>query len=114
MIMIWILQVTDGATDELFIYTAPSMRVRVCSSVEKHAAVERVEQEDVRALEQAAQLKRISVEGQEEGEDQHTKMGVYELMERKVSRSSSSSSSSSSSNSSDLMSEKRRRVSNTN
>jgi hypothetical protein len=62
---------------------APKLRVRVCGSVEKHAAVERMEQEDEKALELAAEMKHVLVEGQGEGEAQHEKMGVYELLEGK-------------------------------
>jgi hypothetical protein len=39
---------------------APKVRVRVCSSVEKHAAEQRVEQEQRQALEQAQQYRNSS------------------------------------------------------
>jgi hypothetical protein len=61
---------------------APNLRVRVCSSVEKHAAEQRVEQEQVQALKQAQQLQRLVVEGL--ANDRNQLMGAYELMEGKV------------------------------
>jgi hypothetical protein len=61
---------------------APKLRVRVCSSVEKHAAVERVKQEQVQALALAQQSRQLVVEGAEEVLSRM--MGVYELMEGQV------------------------------
>jgi outer membrane receptor for monomeric catechols len=61
---------------------APNLRARVCSSVEKHAAEQRVEQEQVQALKQAHESCRLVVEGL--ANDQNQVMGAYELMERKV------------------------------
>jgi hypothetical protein len=60
---------------------APNLRVRVCSSVEKHAAEQRVEQEQEQALEQAQQSRRLVVEGLVFGRNSTR---VYELMEGKV------------------------------
>jgi hypothetical protein len=61
---------------------APKLRVRVCSSVEKHAAEQRMEQESTLAQAQAQQVRRLVVEGLEDDID--SLMGVYELMEGKV------------------------------
>jgi hypothetical protein len=58
---------------------APKLRVRVCSSVAKHAAEQRVEQEQVQALEKAHQLRVLVVEGLVNDLD-HL-MGAYSLME---------------------------------
>jgi hypothetical protein len=60
----------------------PKLQVRVCSSVEKHAAEQRVEQEQEQALEQAQQSRQLVFEGL--ATDQHHLMGVYQLMEGKV------------------------------
>jgi hypothetical protein len=60
----------------------PNLRVRVCSSVEKHAAEQRVEQEQVQALKQAHDSCRLVVEGL--ANDRNQVMGAYELMEGKV------------------------------
>jgi hypothetical protein len=54
----------------------------VCSSVEKHAAEQRVEQESTLAQAQAQQARRLVVEGLEDDID--NLMGVYESMEGKV------------------------------
>jgi hypothetical protein len=56
--------------------------VRVCSSVEKHAAEQRVEQEQEQALDQAQQSRRLVVEGI--ADDSNRLMGVYALVEGKV------------------------------
>jgi hypothetical protein len=56
--------------------------VRVCSSVEKHAAEQRVEQESTLAQAQAQQARRLVVEGLEDDND--NLMGVYALVEGKV------------------------------
>jgi hypothetical protein len=61
---------------------APKLRVRVCSSVEKHAAEQRVEQEQEQALEQAPQSRRLVLEGI--ADDSNRLMGVYALVEGKV------------------------------
>jgi hypothetical protein len=61
---------------------APKLRVRVCSSVEKHAAEQRVEQEQEQALEQAQQSRQLVFEGL--ANDRNQLMGVYQLMEGKV------------------------------
>ena len=58
------------------------MRVRVCSSVEKHAAEQRAEQEQAQALEQAQQSRQLVFEGL--ANDRNHLMGVYQLMEGKV------------------------------
>jgi hypothetical protein len=58
------------------------LRVRVCSSVEKHAAEQRVEQEQAHALEQAQQSRQLVFEGL--ANDQTRLMGVYHLIEGKV------------------------------
>jgi hypothetical protein len=63
-------------------HNAPKLRVRVCSSVEKHAAEQRVEQESTLAQAQAQQARRLVVERLEDDID--SLMGVYELMEGKV------------------------------
>jgi hypothetical protein len=60
----------------------PKLRVRVCSSVEKHAAVERVEQEQEQALEEAQQRRRLVLEGLTN--DRWGAMGMCALMEGKV------------------------------
>jgi hypothetical protein len=69
-------QADDGTS------SAPKLRVRVCSSVEKHAAEQRMEQESTLAQAQAQQTRRLVVEGLEDDID--SLMGVYELMEGKV------------------------------
>jgi hypothetical protein len=56
--------------------------VRVCSSVEKHAAEQRAEQEQAQALEQAQQSRQLVFEGL--ANDRFHLMGVYQLMEGKV------------------------------
>jgi hypothetical protein len=61
---------------------APKLRVRVCSSVEKHAAEQRVEQEQAQALEQAQQSRPLVFEGL--ANDRGHLMGAYQLMEGKV------------------------------
>jgi hypothetical protein len=61
---------------------APKLRVRVCSSVAKHAAEQRVEQEQVQALGKAHQSRMLVVEGLVDDLD-HL-MGAYSLMEGKV------------------------------
>jgi hypothetical protein len=61
---------------------APKLRVRVCSSVETHAAEQRVEQEQEQALEQAQQSRRLVLEGIVD--DFNRLMGIYALMEAKV------------------------------
>jgi hypothetical protein len=61
---------------------APKLRVRVCSSVEKHAAEQRAEQEQAQALEQAQQSRQLVFEGL--ANDRNHLMGVYQLMEGKV------------------------------
>jgi hypothetical protein len=61
---------------------APKLRVRVCISVEKHAAEQRAEQEQAQALEQAQQSRQLVFEGL--ANDRNQLMGVYQLMEGKV------------------------------
>jgi hypothetical protein len=66
-------------------HDAPKLRVRVCSSVEKHAAEQRVEQawqEQAQALEQAQQSRQLVFEGL--ANDPYHLMGVCQLMEGKV------------------------------
>jgi hypothetical protein len=77
-------QITEqwGILDNTAWVNAPKMRVRVCSSVEKHAAEQRVEQEQEQALEQAQQSRRLVVEGI--ADDFNRLMGIYALMEGKV------------------------------
>jgi hypothetical protein len=70
--------VSDGTGPQV----APKLRVRVCSSVEKHAAEQRAEQEQAQALEQAQQSRQLVFEGLLN--DQNPLMGVYQLMEGKV------------------------------
>jgi hypothetical protein len=78
----------DQITEQWMVYdgtawvNAPELRVRVCSSVEKHAAEQRVEQEQRQALEQAQQSRRLVVEGI--ADDSNRLMGVYALAEGKV------------------------------
>jgi hypothetical protein len=62
---------------------APKVRARVCSAEEKRAIVERLEQERQQAMAAARGVRDIRVEGQEQGDHQHSKMGVYELVEGK-------------------------------
>jgi hypothetical protein len=61
---------------------APQLRVRVCSSVEKHAAEQRVVQQEEQAMVQAQQSSQLVVEGLVN--DRNQIMGAYELMEGKV------------------------------
>jgi hypothetical protein len=61
---------------------APKLRVRVCSSVEKHAAEQRAEQEQVQALEQAQQSRQLVFEGL--ANDRNHLLGVYQLMGGKM------------------------------
>jgi hypothetical protein len=64
---------------------APKLRVRVCSSVEKHTDMQRIEQEQVHALGQAQQRRRLVVEGLDEDEENLMGLlGAYELMEGKT------------------------------
>jgi hypothetical protein len=70
------------ASDSSAWYNAPKLRVRVCSSVEKHAAEQRVVQQEEQAMVQAQQSRRLVVEGLVN--DQTQSMGAYELMEGKV------------------------------
>jgi hypothetical protein len=53
----WMASNNDGWVN------APKLGVRVCSSVEKHAADQRVEQEQQQGMEQANQSRRLVVEG---------------------------------------------------
>jgi hypothetical protein len=69
------------SNDTAFV-NAPKLRVRVCSSVEKHAAEQRLEQESTLAQAQAQQARQLVVEGLEDDID--NLMGAYELMEGKV------------------------------
>jgi hypothetical protein len=64
--------------------SAPKLRVRACSSVEKHAAVQRMEQDQERALAQAQQAHTLVHEGLEGGTIFAELMGVYKLMKGKV------------------------------
>jgi hypothetical protein len=61
---------------------APKLRVRVCSSVEKHAAEQHAEQEQAQALEQAQQSRQLVFEGL--ANLQFHLMGVYTLMGGKL------------------------------
>jgi hypothetical protein len=61
---------------------APKLRVRVCSSVEKHAAEQRAEQEQAQALEQAQQSRQLVFEGL--SNDPYHLMVAYQLVEGKV------------------------------
>jgi hypothetical protein len=62
---------------------SPKVRARVCTAEEARAEAERLEQQGQRAMAQAKQGRRIKLEGQEEGDPQQDKMGVYELEEGK-------------------------------
>jgi hypothetical protein len=77
-------QITEQWTvyDRTDFQDAPKMRVRVCSSVEKHAAEQRAEQEQAQALEQAQQSQHLVFEGL--SNDPCHLMGVYQLMEGKM------------------------------
>jgi hypothetical protein len=77
-------QITEqwGVSDGTGLQDAPKLRVRVCSSVEKHAAEQRVEQKQTQALEQAQQSRQLVYEGL--ANDRNQLMGVYQLMEGKV------------------------------
>jgi hypothetical protein len=77
-------QITEQWTvsDGTGLQDAPKLRVRVCSSVEKHAAEQRAEQEQAQALEQAQQARQLVFEGL--ANDRNPLMGVYQLMEGKV------------------------------
>jgi hypothetical protein len=63
-------------------HNAPNLRVWVCSSVEKHAAEQRVEEEQAQAMVQAQQLQHLVLEGL--ANDGRQIMGVYELVEGKM------------------------------
>jgi hypothetical protein len=63
-------------------YNAPKLRVRVCSSVEKHAAEQRVVQQEEQAMVQAQLSRQLVMEGLVN--DRTQSMGAYELMEGKV------------------------------
>jgi hypothetical protein len=77
-------QITEQwmASDSTGWQDAPKLRVRVCSSVEKHAAEQRGEREQAQASEQAQQSRKLVFEGLLN--DRYHLMGVYELMEGKV------------------------------
>jgi hypothetical protein len=55
------------------------LRARVCSSAEKHAAAEKIKQEQAQALARASEASVLVVEGI--SEDQHGSMGMYQLVE---------------------------------
>jgi hypothetical protein len=59
--------------------TAPKLRVRVCSTVDKQRAEKRVAQDQEQALEQAQESRQLVVEGL--GNDPYRMMGLYELIE---------------------------------
>jgi hypothetical protein len=77
-------QITEQwkVSDVIGWHNAPKLRVRVCSSVEKHAAEQRVEQQEEQAMVQAQQSRQLVVEGLVN--DRIQSMGAYELMEGKV------------------------------
>jgi hypothetical protein len=58
-------QITEqwGVYDGTGLQDAPKLRVRVCSSVEKHAAEQCAEEKQVQALEQAQQSRQLVFEG---------------------------------------------------
>jgi hypothetical protein len=62
----------------------PSIRVRKCTLAEKQTALETIAEEERRALEQAREVGDITIDGQELGEPQNDKMGVYELVDGMV------------------------------
>jgi hypothetical protein len=70
-------QVSNQGTFE----DVPMLQMRVCSSVKKHAAVQHMEQQQVQALEQAQQRRRLVLEGLA---DVNGLMGAYDLMQGKV------------------------------
>jgi hypothetical protein len=63
-------------------HNAPELRVRVCSSVEKHAAEQRMEREQEQAMVQAQSSRQLTMEWLKN--DQRGLLAVYELMEGKV------------------------------
>jgi hypothetical protein len=63
---------------------APKLRVYVMSAEQQQAELQRLAEEQAQAMAQAQEARSIMVEGQEEGDDQHGSMGMYELMEGKV------------------------------
>jgi hypothetical protein len=69
----WAVDTSTGAWSQ-----APKLRARVCSCVDRHAAAQRMEQEQVRSLAQAQQAKRLKVEGLAD------LAGIYELVGGKV------------------------------
>jgi hypothetical protein len=77
-------QITEQwkASDKTAFVNAPKVRVRVCSSVEKHAAEQRVVQQEEQAMVQAQLSRQLVVEGV--ANDREQIMGAYELMEGKV------------------------------
>jgi hypothetical protein len=64
-------QVSDGTSW----VDAPKVRARMCSAEEKRAAAERLEQERQQAMSAAKQVRDICVEGQQQGDHHHDKMG---------------------------------------
>jgi hypothetical protein len=75
----------DQITEQWRVYDGTvesTVRVRVCSSVEKHAAEQRVEQEQEQALEQAQHSHRLVFEVL--ANDQACVLGVYSLVGGKV------------------------------
>jgi hypothetical protein len=64
-------------------HDAPKLRVRVMSAKQHQAELHRLEEEQIQAMAQAQEAKSIMVEGQEEGDYQHGRMGMYELVEGK-------------------------------
>jgi hypothetical protein len=78
-------QITEQweAYDSTAWVNAPELRVRVCSSVEKHAAEQRVVQQEEQAMAQAQLSRQLVVEGLVNDQTQAI-MGAYELMEGKV------------------------------
>jgi hypothetical protein len=71
-----------GSDVDMRLVTAPKLRVRVCNSVEKYAAEQRMEQEQEQALAQAQQAHTLVLEGLEV--DPGSLMGVYKLVKGKV------------------------------
>jgi uncharacterized protein YuzB (UPF0349 family) len=73
-------RVSDGSTFQV----APKLRVHVMSAEQQQAELQRLAEEQAQAMAQAQETRSIMVEGQEKGDCQHSRMGMYKLMEGKV------------------------------
>jgi hypothetical protein len=77
-------RVYDGVSSAKGWHDAPKLRVRVMSAEQHQAELQRLEEEQIQAMAQAQEAKIVMVQGQEEGDHQHGRMGMYELVEGKV------------------------------